>query len=290
MRVVLDFLKNLMVIFTTMKFPVDFIDVILVAVLVYYVIKFARDTRTGHLIKGVLLILLLNQLALFMDLSALNYILKNTIQLSFIAIIIVFQPELRSALEKLGRVKLSNLRGLQSLSKNDYNKLMESMVDSVCESCKVLSERNIGALMVFEMSGKLGDILDTGISVDAVITPQTIITIFFPNTPLHDGAVIIRENKIVSAGCLLPLSKNLEISKELGTRHRAAVGITEISDALAVVVSEETGRISYAVDGKINIGISIDELKRILESKYIIPEKKSTRFKLFKKEVADDEN
>ena len=291
MQIIIDFFKNLMGIFATMKFPLDYIDIILVAVLVYYVMKFARDTRTGHLIKGVLVIWVLNQLAYFCELSALNYILENVIQLSFIAIIIVFQPELRSALEKLGRVKFSTIRNIQSLSKSDLNELSHAMIDSVCDSCKVLSERRIGALIVFEMSSKLGEILDTGINIDATVTPQTIITMFFPNTPLHDGAMIIRDNRIISAGCLLPLSKNLEISKELGTRHRAAVGITENSDALSVIVSEETGRISYAIDGKINIDITIEQLRTLLEDKFIIPENKKGLFKFFNKEVtSDDEN
>ncbi len=290
MRIVLDFFENLIGIFSTMKFPEDYLDIILVAVLVYYVIKFAKDTRVGHLIRGIVFILVLYELSIFLKLSALTYILKNTIQLSFIAIIIVFQPELRSGLERIGRVKFSTIRNFQSLSKNDINTLTHSMIDSVCESCRILSGRKIGALIVLEMSSRLGEILDTGISIDASVTPQTLITIFFPNTPLHDGAVLIRENRIASAGCLLPLSKDLEISKELGTRHRAAVGITEMSDAIAVVVSEETGRVSYAINGKINIDVSIDALKKLLEEKFIIDEKSSRKFKLFRKEVNDNEN
>lgn len=287
MRVILDFIMNLIGIFKTIEFPADFIDIALVTVLVYFCIKFARDTRMGHLIRGILLVLFLYQFAIFLELSALTYILKNTIQLSFIAIIIVFQPELRSGLERIGRVKFSTIRNIQSLSKSDLNFLTNTMIDGVCESSKILSDRKIGALMVFEMSGRLGDILDTGVPVDAQITPQTLMTIFFPKTPLHDGAVIIRDNRIASAGCLLPLSKNLEISKELGTRHRAAVGITEISDALAVIVSEETGRISYALDGKIHIDITVDELRSLLTDKFIIPDKKNGFFKFIKRGESD---
>ena len=290
MHIVLDFFKNLIGIFTTMKFPQDYIDIILVAVIVYYVMKFAKDTRVGHLIRGIVLILVLYEFSIFANLSALTYILKNTIQLSFIAIIIVFQPELRSGLERIGRVKFSTIRNFQSLSKSDINTMTQTMIDSVCESCHVLSGRKIGALIVLEMSSRLGEILDTGVTIDAAVTPQALITIFFPNTPLHDGAVIIRENRIASAGCLLPLSKDLEISKELGTRHRAAVGITEMSDAISIVVSEETGEISYALNGKINIGVSIEQLKQILGDKFIIDENSSRKFKLFRKEVNDGEN
>ena len=290
MRIVLDFFKNLIGIFTTMKFPADYIDIILVAVIVYYVIKFAKDTRVGHLIRGIVLILVLYEFSILAHLSALTYILKNTIQLSFIAIIIVFQPELRSGLERIGRVKFSTIRSFQSLSKNDINTMTHNMIDSVCESCKLLSSKKIGALIVLEMSSRLGEILDTGILIDAEVTPQALVTIFFPNTPLHDGAVIIRENRIASAGCLLPLSKDLEISKELGTRHRAAVGITEMSDAISVIVSEETGKVSYAINGKITIGTSIDGLKKLLEDKFIVEENTSRKFKLFRKEVNDGEN
>lgn len=288
MAAIIDFFKNLIGIFTTMKFPVDYLDIILVAIIIYYVIKFAMATRMGNLIRGVLLVLALYQFAIFTNFSALVYILKNTIQLSFIAIFIIFQPELRSGLERIGRVKFSTIKNMQSLGKYDPNEAANTMIDAVCESCKILSSRNIGALLVFEQSARLGEILDTGMTVDAAITPHTLITIFFPNTPLHDGAVIIRDNRIASAGCLLPLSKNLELNKELGTRHRAAIGITEASDALAVVVSEETGKISYALNGKINIGVTEQQLRSVLENKFIIPEKKKIP-KLFKKEI-DNEN
>ncbi len=290
MQAVLNFFKNLIGIFTTMEFPEDYIDIVLVAIIVYYVIKFAKDTRVGHLIRGIILVLALYEFAIVAELSALTYILKNTIQLSFIAIIIVFQPELRSGLEKIGRVKFSNIRSFQSLTKNDINAMTASVIDSVCESCKMLALKKTGALIVFERSSRLGEILDTGTQLDASVSSQTVMTLFFPNTPLHDGAVIIRDNRIASAGCLLPLSKNLEISKELGTRHRAAVGITEMSDAVSVIVSEETGRISYAIDGKIKIGVSVDELKWMLEDKLLVSEKSNRAFKLFKKEVNDDEN
>ncbi len=290
MQAVLDFLKNLIGIFTTMEFPEDYIDIILVAIIVYYVMKFAKETRVGHLIRGIIIVLFLYEFATIAELSALSYILKNTIQLSFIAIIIVFQPELRSGLEKIGRVKFSSIRNFQSLTKNDINAMTDSVIDAVCDSCKTLALHKTGALIVFERSSKLGEILDTGTMLDSTVSSQTIMTLFFPNTPLHDGAVVIRDNRIASAGCLLPLSKNLEISKDLGTRHRAAVGITEMSDAISVIVSEETGRISYAFDGKIHIGITVDELRHVLQDKLLISDKSSRALKFFKKEVSDDEN
>lgn len=289
MQGLLDFFKNFIGIFTTMSFPVDYLDIIVVAVLIYFVMKFARETRMGQLIKGVLLILFLHQVAKFLNFTAFTYILENTIQLSFIAVLVVFQPELRSGLERIGRVKLGTIKGMQSIDKKDYNTETNNMITAICESCKILSSRKIGALMVFEVTGRLGEIHDTGFNIDSTITPQTLITIFFPNTPLHDGAIIIRNNRIMSAGCLLPLSKNLDLNRELGTRHRAALGITESSDAIAVVVSEETGKISYAINGKLYSGVKEDDVRKILEEKLIIPEKKFDPFKIFKKEVTDNE-
>ena len=289
MQNILDFFKNLIGIFATMKFPVDYLDILVVAVLIYFVMKFAKETRMGHLIRGILIIFFTLQVAKFMNFTALTYILENTIQLSFIAILVVFQPELRSGLERIGRVKFGTIKGIQSIDRKDYNETTNNMIDSVCESCKILSSRRIGALMVFELSGRLGEIHDTGFPVDAAITTQTLITIFFPNTPLHDGAVIVRDNRIMSAGCLLPLSKNLELNRELGTRHRAALGITESSDAIAVVVSEETGKISYAMNGKLYSGINEEQLRRLFEENFLLPEKRFDPFKMFKKEVADDE-
>lgn len=289
MHLVLDFFKNLIGIFSTMKFPNDYIDIALVTVLVYYIIKFARDTRVGHLMRGIIVIFALYQFSAIVRLSALSYILKNTIQLSFIAIVIVFQPELRAGLERIGRVRFSSLKNFQSLTRNDFNALTNTVINNVCESCQNLSSRKIGALVVFEKTTPLGDLLDTGIAIDSNVNSQTLVTMFFPNTPLHDGAVIIRDNRIASAACLLPLSKNLELSKELGTRHRAAVGVTENSDAISVVVSEETGKISYSINGKIHIGVTVQQLKNILQKNLLIPEKASRGFKLFRKEVADNE-
>ena len=289
MQGILDFFKNLFGIFATMKFPVDYLDIIVVAVLIYFVMKFAKETRTGQLVKGVILILVLHQLARLLNFTALTYILENAIQLSFIAILIVFQPELRSGLERIGRIKFSTLKNIQSLNKNETNDDANKMINAVCESCTILSKRRIGALLVFEQTAKLGEIIKTGFNVDAAMTAQTLITIFFPNTPLHDGAVIVRNNRIESAGCLLPLSKNLGLDRELGTRHRAAVGITESSDAIAVIVSEETGNISYALNGRLYSGITEQQLRKMLEDRFIVPEKKFTPFKFFKKEVTDNE-
>lgn len=258
-----DVLSSLWSVITSMKFPTDYIDIVLVAVLLYYCIRIIRDVRAGQLLKGIALILVIMQVARIMNLSALSYIIDNMLQYGFLAIIVVFQPELRTVLEKMGRTNLRNIN-IFNTQKDDLRSKTANVIDQVCICCKDLSARRIGGLLVFERSTKLGDIINTGIAVDSDITSQMLGTIFFPNTPLHDGAVIIRDNRIAAAGCLLPLSQRMEISSSLGTRHRAAVGVSEVSDAFTVVISEETGRISYAYNSEITIGVTVEELKEIL--------------------------
>lgn len=207
-------------------------------------------------------------LARVLKLSAVGYLMNNVLQLSFITIIIVFQPELRSLLEKLGRIKFSNVLPFSKSGNTEHDRI-ERGIEHVCECCEDLSNRRIGALMVFENTTKLGDIAATGTYLNCNLSAQMLVTIFFPKTPLHDGAVMIEDFRIVSAGCLLPLSQRLEISKALGTRHRAAVGLSEISDAVIVVVSEETGKISYAQNGEIHLGISVDDLRKVLVNNFL---------------------
>ena len=287
MDIILSGLENIKQAFSTMKFPADYLDILVVAFLVYQCIKFIKQTRANQLLRGIIFVLVLLPIARLLDLSALGYILGNIIQLSFIAILIVFQPELRSALEHIGRTKIAPSKGISKLSE-DSDKIIENMINSTCICCEDLSKRKIGGLIVFEGTTRLGDIIDTGIPMHADITSQSIITVFFPNTPLHDGAMIIRDCKIEAAGCLLPLSQNYEISKSLGTRHRAAVGVSEISDALVVVVSEETGKISIAQNGQITIGVSIDQLRQQLSEKFVQVEKKSIKSWFSRKKRGDD--
>jgi diadenylate cyclase len=188
----------------------------------------------------------------------------------------MFQPELRTVLEKIGRTNLRNIN-IFNTQKGAVENRVTYVIDQVCECCKDLSARRIGGLMVFERSTKLGDIINTGISVDSDVTSQMLGTIFFPNTPLHDGAVVIRDYRIAAAGCLLPLSQRMEISSSLGTRHRAAVGVSEISDALTVVISEETGRISYTYNSEIFIGVTVEELRSVM-TEILTPEKQKSLF------------
>ncbi len=257
-----DFFSHLLNVIKTFQIK-DLIDILVVSYLIYSVLRFIKQTRAGHLLRGLALLLVVILLAQWLELSAVGYLMNNVLQLSFITIIIVFQPELRSLLEKMGRVNLSHILPFSRSGGTEQDRVLGA-VKSVCDACTELSSQRIGALMVFEKTTRLGDVEVTGTYLNCDLSAQTLVTIFFPKTPLHDGAVFVRDFKIVSAGCLLPLSQRLEISKALGTRHRAAVGLSETSDAVVVVVSEETGKISYAQNGEIHIGITTEELRAVL--------------------------
>ena len=267
-----DFFDHFMNVIRTIQWK-DLIDIAVVAYLIYSVLNFIKQTRAGHLMRGLVILFVLIIMAQWLNLSAVGYLMTNVLQLSFITIIIVFQPELRSILEKLGRVNLTRAFSF-SKTANSEREWISEKISNVCDCCADLSNRRIGGLMVFEKTTKLGDVEATGTYLNCDLTAQVLVTIFFPKTPLHDGAVFIRDFKITSAGCLLPLSQRLEISKALGTRHRAAVGLSEISDALTVVVSEETGKISYAENGEIHIGITVDELRAVLEENFIVDKRR----------------
>ena len=262
-----DFLGHVVNVIRTIQIK-DFIDILVVAYLIFSVLNFIKQTRAGHLLRGLVALLVLIVLAKCLNLSAVGYLMNNVLQLSFITIIIVFQPELRSLLEKLGRIDLSKVLTFSKSADTEIERISKGIGD-ICDCCSDLSNRNIGGLIVLERTTKLGDVETTGIAMNCDLTAQALVTIFFPNTPLHDGAVFIRDFRIISAGCLLPLSQRLEISKALGTRHRAAVGLSEISDALVIVVSEETGKISYASNGEIHLGVTVDELRTVLLESFI---------------------
>ena len=249
----------------------DVLDILIVAYLVCKVIALLRETRAGQLIKGVLGIILVYVLAKAFQLRAVSAIIRYLITYGVFALLIIFQPELRKILERLGRTRfslaqlrktLNNLGG--SANSFEYSSNMMRCINAICDSCAMLSKERIGALIVIERSTRLGDIIATGTLVDANPTAELIKNIFFPNSPLHDGAMVIREGRIHAAGCFLPLSNNYDISRTLGTRHRAALGMSEVSDALIVIVSEETGAISVAKDGKLNLRLTVNSLNSIL--------------------------
>ncbi|MBQ6052310.1 MAG: diadenylate cyclase CdaA [Clostridia bacterium] len=250
----------------------DILDIALVSVIVYVVVKFFRDTRAAFLFKGIALVLILFFLSSIFKLTATSFILESFLEFGALAIIIIFQPELRSALEKVGRNGLKKFPLLPFDEGSSHEDATTEMINNVCRAVAYFSATKTGALIVIERSIKLGDIISSGKSVplDSDTTPELIMNIFFNKAPLHDGAMIIRHNRIVAAGCVLPLSESL-LDKDLGTRHRAGVGISEVSDAVAVIVSEETGVISLAVEGKLTRRYTPDVLPQAL-SKLLIKE------------------
>lgn len=252
----IDFFENVKRLIT--YFTVfDFLDIIIVSFLFYYLIVFIRDTRTQQLMKGILFIFVAYLLASWLKLNTLLYIIEVVINNGILAVIIIFQPELRSFLEHMGRSKfsVSNLFTAQE----DTHEVQLNAINGIVEAFRTLKKQKMGALVVFEREDKLNDIAGTGTRVDSLPTAGVISNIFFNKAPLHDGAMIIRDGRVHSAGCILPLTKNNNISMDLGTRHRAAIGMSENSDAVVLVVSEETGHLSIAVNGTLRRFESITE-------------------------------
>lgn len=255
----------------------DFIDVIIVAVIFYYLINLIRETRAMQLVKGIIFLFAVFFLSQRLNLNALNYILGGAMQIGAFAIIVLFQPELRSLLERMGRFKVGRI--IDFAVDNSEEELAKT-IESVSLAAENLSLTKTGALIVIERSTRLGEFISTGTMLEANVTSGLLENIFVPNTPLHDGAVIIRGNKIITAGCLLPLTANNNLSRDLGTRHRAAIGLSEVTDAVIVVVSEETGKISIALNGSLTRNLTRDSLGKAL--KKLIIQKPETQQKIDK--------
>ena len=247
----------------TIRF-MDIVDISIVAFVLYKGIKWARETRAFQLIKGIIILVAIMYISGVLRLNTVNFILENTLQIGLIAILIVFQPELRRALEKVGTTTINRI-----IKINDDD-VEENDIGEVCSAVSKLASTKTGALILIERNTKLGDIIATGTPINSTISHALLVNLFVPNTPLHDGAVVIGDNRIKAAACFLPLTQNNSFSKELGTRHRAAIGVSEVTDCIAVVVSEETGTISMAIDGDIKRDFTPAMLKReineILES------------------------
>ncbi len=246
---------------------VDFLDILLVAFIIYQAIKLLRDTRAFQLIKGLLLVALAYAVIKLLNMQASEYIFKTLFSNLILVLIILFNPEIRHALETAGRNGFKNFVK-KYFTKGGYEAgdahSMKFVVSEFVKSVKSMSDNKIGSLTVFERNTLLGEIIKTGTVVDAAAKEQMFGNIFFPNSPLHDGAAIVRDGRIYAAGCILPLTQSTNINKELGTRHRAAIGLSEQSDALLVVTSEETGLISVAQNGTLTRGITTEELEKIL--------------------------
>lgn len=244
----------------------DVVDILIVAYLFYKILRFIKDTRAEQLFKGVIILLVATQVSGMLKLHTLYWILVKILEAGFILPFIIFQPELRAGLEHLGRN--TNLFRFGTQAKSAYELNVEKVISEMLGAVYDMAGRKIGALLVLEGKTKLNEIVETGTEIDAKITKQILCNIFIPNTPLHDGAVIIRDGKIKSAACFLPLTQRKDLSKDLGTRHRAGIGISEISDSLILIVSEETGHVSIARSGKIYRDVSKERLANILKNFY----------------------
>lgn len=262
--------NNILSIFENLKHnPFDLIttilDIILVLFLIYAFFKVVKGSRAWQLIKGIVFLIFATWISGLLNLKILNSILTGIMNWGVIAIIVIFQPELRRALEQLGTNKLTNFFGID----NDLITKTKEDIYKVVIAALELSKTKTGALIVLERDINIKDIISTGVPMNSEVSPQLLVNIFVPKTPLHDGAVIISNNKIAAAACVLPLADDQDIAKELGTRHRAAVGISRESDSIVVVVSEETGKISVAKDGTLIMDVNEDSLKKILISNII---------------------
>lgn len=242
----------------------DVLDIAVVSFLIYHLIKIIRESRAGQLVKGIIIILCAYFLACRFNFKMLSAVLNNFFQFSIFGLLIVFQPELRRMLEHLGRSKFWPFPGI-SRDEDLHIRECKNIANVVTESALALSESKMGALIVFERKTKLGEIVDTGTILKAVPSPELICNIFYNKAPLHDGALIVKEGLLYAGGCILPLTKSLRINKELGTRHRAAIGISENSDAVVAVVSEETGKISLAINGILKTYTNTENFKTELE-------------------------
>jgi diadenylate cyclase len=253
---------------TQMSLPsisiLDIIEIGILTVLIYHVILWIRDTRAWNLCKGLVMLFFVYVLSYMLQWNVILWLFSNTMGVGITALLVIFQPELRRALEQLGKQNIK----IQLFSTENENvkneRYSQKTVQELVRACAELGKAKTGALIVIEMDMTLGDYERTGIIVDAVVTSQLLINIFEHNTPLHDGAVLIRGDRITSATCYLPLSDNMELSKELGTRHRAGVGVSEMTDSITLIVSEETGGISVAIDGKLRRNVTTELLKEIL--------------------------
>lgn len=255
----------------------DAVDIIIVAFLIYGVVKLVRETRAGQLVKGLFLLVILFIISSYFNLVMVSRVLAYFFQFAFVAILIVFQPEIRKALEQVGRNNVGqSIAAVVTGRDRSYDRAqIRKAINAVVDGVGILQQLKMGALIVFERKTKLGDIIETGTQINCEPSGQIVGNIFFNKAPLHDGAMIIRDGMIHAAGCILPLTKNTSVSAELGTRHRAALGVSEESDAVVVVVSEETGQISVAVNGVLARRFTRDTLRDVLEG-YLIPQKEAS--------------
>ena len=277
----MDFLNEIRMAFLALKIT-DIIDILVMTYIIYKLIMSVKETRAAQLLKGLVVILVFSRIAQALNLYTVNWLISNIFTVGMFIIIVVFQPELRKAFEKIGRG--NSLFNFTKIRNRDY----EVKTDEIANAVSSMARQKIGALIVLENESSLKEISETGTYLNSEISSELLINIFFPNSPLHDGAVIIKEEKIVAAGAILPLSDNFNISKELGTRHRAALGMSEKSDAFIIVVSEETGVITTVHRGELSRNIDIETLKQSLNNLFV--KQDESIFKKDDGEVKDGRN
>lgn len=256
------------------------IDISIVSYLIYRAVFLVKETRAWQLLKGIFVIVIAYYLSNLLGLRTVEFIIKYLIQISAVAVVVLFQPELRRGLEQLGRSKFKDLFNF-----DEENTAIQTtaMIEEIVKSAIEMSKSSTGLLVVIERETKIGEIINTGTLLDSTVSCELLINIFTPNTPLHDGAVVIRDNRLKAAACFLPLTDNHNLSKELGTRHRAALGITEVSDCISIIVSEETGKISFALNGGLTRNLTPDMLRKALNKNLLeknAPNKKLSLWKV----------
>lgn len=267
-----DFFTSLfMDLFNVNRWYLDIIDIALVALILYYLIKFVRETRAAQLVKGILLFFVFYVIASIFDLTTISSILQYIFKYGLVAIAVIFQPEIRRALEKIGRSKISVFKFFYKQNSSSIASKWNYCIDPICEACFRLSTDKIGALIVIERKTKLGESVERAVIIDSIPSVSLITNIFFPNSPLHDGGLIIRDGRLYAASCFFQPSDKVE-NISLGSRHRAALGVSEISDAIVVIVSEETGIISVATEGRLIRNFTKESLKDYLTQNLIEPD------------------
>lgn len=270
---------------------IDILEIVIIAFIIYQLITWIKDTRAWVVMKGILVVFAFYLIALLLNMNVILWIFSNSLSVVIMAVIIVFQPELRKALEQLGRKNF--FRSIISMddSSSDSNTFNEKSVTEIVRATFEMAKYKTGVLIVIEQEDSLAEYERTGIMLDASISSQLLINIFEKNTPLHDGAVIIRNNRITSATCYLPLSDNSNLSKELGTRHRAGIGVSEVTDSFTIIVSEETGKVSIATKGRLIRDVDDEGLRKRLESLFMMEEThKKRKIKLWKGRQKNEKN
>lgn len=271
MTSILSYLDKIAGALVSFKFP-DFLDVILVTIVIYELIKLIRGSRSFQVIKGIVLLIFLYITVKLLNMEASEYLISKLFENALLILVILFSPELRNILEKFGRRSIHKISFFNFKNNAEFEKEITDTVNDFCKAAGDMSETKTGALVVFEREATLQEIIDSGTLLDARSSPELFNGLFFKNSALHDGAVVVRDAKIYAAGCILPLTQNTSLSSDLGTRHRAAIGVSENSDCVSVIVSEETGGISVAINGELSRDVSTGKLREILLGA-LLPEK-----------------